>query len=132
MNIDDMVPALAAPTHARSRWKIGLVQRYFVPRKFCRTEIDIFSHDLSVSEDGSHWINNCEFKRKYRMSREMLHLITEEIKDHDVFKNSKRGPHQMPVKHQLMILLHFLGLQSQTNHAQRNMFHISEGACELY
>ena len=58
MDIDDMVPTLAALSRARSRLKVGLVQHYFVPRKFRRTEINIFSHNLSVSEDGSHWIND--------------------------------------------------------------------------
>ena len=76
-------------------------------------------------------MNDGEFKMKYRMSREMLDSVTDIIKDSKVFKKGKRGPSQYPVKHQLMVFLHFLGQEGQNDQSQRNVFHISRGSCRL-
>ena len=64
------------------------------------------------------------------MSREMLDKVTERIQDNGMFEKCKRVPSQREVKHQLMILLHFLGKEGETNHSQRSTFKISEGHCE--
>ena len=76
-------------------------------------------------------MNADEFKMKYCMSREMLDSVTDIIKDSKVFKKGKRGPSQRPVKHQLMVFLHLLGLGGQNYQSQRNIFHISRGSCRL-
>jgi hypothetical protein len=92
----------------------------------------IFEDDLRVSEDGTHWLNDFEFKRKYRWSRDALDRIAGEIETHDVFKKGKRGRRQMPVKHQLMTLLHFFGCEGESNSTQRNQFKISSGRCQKH
>ena len=75
------------------------------------------------------WLSDDEFKIKYRMSREMLDFVCNDFKDCEVFEKRPRGPAQRPVKHQLMILLHFLGQEGHNDSSQRNEFHISRGAC---
>ena len=62
------------------------------------------------------------------MSQEMLDFIYNEIKDCEVFEIQPRGPTQCPVKHQLMILLHFLGQEGHNNSSQRNYVHTSRSA----
>ena len=37
----------------------------------------------------------------------------------------------MPVKHQLMIWLHFIGHEGQSNSTQRDTFKVSKGMCEV-
>lgn len=106
--------------------------RYFENRVHRKSSIEeaVFEDDLRVCEDGSHWLNDAEFKRKYRVSREVLDKITAAIEHNDVFKKGKRGPHQMPVKHQLMTLLQFLGKEGESNASQRSVFKTSYGRNE--
>jgi hypothetical protein len=92
--------------------------------------MNIFEDDLREDEDGNHWMSDLEFKRKYRCSRIALDIITDEIKDNLVFKRGKRRQAQLPVKHQLMTLLHFLGCEGESNSTQRNQFKISHGRTE--
>lgn len=107
--------------------------RYSQKRTYRKSKLqDIFEDDLFVSDDGNHWLNDNEFKRKYRCSREALDKITAKIEGNDVFKKGTRGPNQLPVKHQLMCLLHFLGQEGESNAGQRNQFKVSYGATELY
>jgi hypothetical protein len=118
---------------ARARLKRVENTRYIAERKCRKSKLEnIFEDDLRESEDGSHWMNNMDFKRKYRCSRESLDKITDKIKGHDVFKPGKRGPKQMPVKYQLMTLLHFLGNEAESNSKQRDTFKISSGSTEEY
>jgi len=89
-----------------------------------------FCRDL----DDSHvhnWLSDNEFLRKYRLDRDTMECITNLIKGDLVFKKGKRGPKQIPVKHQLMIFLHFMGKEGESNSSQRDVFNISEGHCEL-
>jgi hypothetical protein len=107
--------------------------RYMQKRTHRKSKLqDIFEDDLFVSEDGNHWLNDNEFKRKYRCSREALDKISAKIEGNDVFKKGSRGPSQLPVKHQLMCLLHFLGQEGESNASQRNQFKFSYGASEAY
>ena len=66
----------------------------------------IFTEDLDLE---SGWLNDAEFKDKYRMTRSSFWLIVDLIKDHAVFRSKWRR--QAPVKHQLMTLLCFLGTE---------------------
>jgi hypothetical protein len=75
-------------------------------------------------------MNDVEFKRKYRCSCPVLDKIVQKIETSDVFKRGARGPVQAPVKHQLMLLLHFLGKEGESNESQRNQFKVSYGASE--
>ena len=116
---------------AKKRLERVVKSRYATDRTCRKSPIqNVFEDDLEENEDGTHWLNDFEFKRKYRCSRNALDRITNEIKGNDVFKKRKRGPPQMPVKHQLMTLLHFLGSEAESNSKQRNIFKISNGRCE--
>ena len=50
-----------------------------------------FEKDLEVKEDGTSWLNDEEFKRKYRVSRVTLDKITSLIENHEVFAEGSRG-----------------------------------------
>ena len=101
-------------------------------RKYRKSTFNIFDGDLKYDGTaGMNWMTDEEFKRKYRMSREHLDIITERIKDNNIFKKGSRGPSQLPVKHQLMIFLHFVGHEGQNNHTQRDTFRIGAGSFEL-
>ena len=52
------------------------------------------------------------------------------IETNDVFKRGTQGSAQMSVKHQLMLLLHFLGKEGESNASQQNQFKVSYGASE--
>jgi hypothetical protein len=77
----------------------------------------ILSLNGSTDALGMHWI---------------VDRIAGEIETHDVFKKGKRGRRQMPVKHQLMTLLHFFGCEGESNSTQRNQFKISSGRCQKH
>jgi hypothetical protein len=47
-----------------------------------------------------------------------------------VFKKEIQSPKQMPVKHQLMTLVHFIGREGEINANHGSMFNVSEGHCE--
>ena len=104
--------------------------RYVAKRTTRKSAFDIFDDDLRENEDGTHWMNESDFKHKYRMTREALDEITKKIQDSDQFKKGKRGPRQREVKHQLMVLLDFLGQESQSNRTQRSTFKIGSGSAE--
>ena len=52
----------------------------------------------------------------------MLDKITAAIEHNDVFAEGGRGPKQIPVKHQIMVLLQFLGKEGETNESQPQTF----------
>ena len=58
----------------------------------------MFEHDLYKGDNGITWLNDEEFKQKYRMSRDMLAFVCDETKDREVFKRRLRGTAQRPVK----------------------------------
>ena len=106
--------------------------RYFLKRQCRKSTTQQFEEDLLVNEDGSQWLNDSEFKMKYRMSRETLDKVTAAIENNEVFAAGTRGPKQLPVKHQLMVLLQFLGKEGETNESQRQTFKTSYGANSAY
>jgi hypothetical protein len=77
-------------------------------------------------------LNNSEFKRKYRVTRATLDKITAAIETNEVFAEGTRGRKQIPVKHQLMVLLHFLGKEGESNESQRQTFKNSYGVNKEY
>jgi hypothetical protein len=89
----------------------------------------IFNEDL---DEDSRWLNDAEFKDKYRMTRASFWLIVELIKEHPVFKNKRRK--QAPVEHQLMTLLCFLGMEGNgmSNRKGRSVFRVSNGTLGVY
>ena len=91
-----------------------------------------FKKDLCVNEDGSHWLNDAEFKRKYRVSRMTLDRRTTAIEHKEVFAEGARGPNLISVKHQVMVLLQFLGKEGETNESQRQTFKTGYGTNKDY
>ena len=89
----------------------------------------VFDEDLN---EEAPWLNDAEFKDKYRMTRFSFWLIVDLIKDHDVFVSKTRK--QAPVTHQLMTLLCFLGTEGNgmSNWRGRSLFRTSKGALHLY
>ncbi|KAL9183012.1 hypothetical protein ACHAXT_004799 [Thalassiosira profunda] len=130
-SVDSDVPApLLAFLLARNAYNSILGCRYVAKRTCRKSQLKIFENDLHVEPDGMQWMNARDFKKKYRMSRDTLDIITEMIEGHDVFKRGKAGPSQLPVKHQLMVFLEFVGGEGKSNDTQRSTFQISGGVCE--
>ena len=92
--------------------------------------MDVFETDLSVENGIDSWMSDDEFLCKYRVTRDQLDNITTIIADDPIFARPQRGFPQMPVKHQLMIWLHFVGHEGQSNSTQREAFFVSRGMCE--
>ncbi len=108
-----------------------LNSQYARRAKYRKSTIDVFQQDLDDS-DGC-WLTPDEFKHKYRMSRESLEFISERIKHHDIFRMQKNGGRQQaPVKHQLMVLLNYLGTDCSNDNRQRNVFFLGAGTSRLY
>ena len=109
-------PTLLSYLQARFCFHQTSGRRYFKTRIHRKSALqNIFEDDLWECEDDTHWMNDVEFKRKYRCSRPVLDIIVQKIETSDVFKRGGRGPAQIPVKHQLMLLLHFLGKEGESN-----------------
>ncbi len=89
----------------------------------------IFTEDLDLE---SGWLNDAEFKDKYRMTRSSFWLIVDLIKDHAVFRSKWRR--QAPVEHQLMTLLCFLGTEGNgmSDRRGRSVFRLGKGTVTLY
>ncbi len=92
--------------------------------------MNIFIEDHSVECD-SCWMNDVEFLCKYRVTCEQLDRITTILDGDSVFVPPKRGYHQMPVKHQIMVWLHYVGHEGVINSTQCDTFKISKGMCAL-
>jgi hypothetical protein len=89
----------------------------------------IFMEDLN---EDSPWLNDAEFKCKYRMTRSSFWLIVGLIRDHPVFKGGRKK--QAPVEHQLMTLLCFLGTEGNgmSNRKGRSVFRLGKGTVGIY
>jgi hypothetical protein len=104
--------------------------RYIVPRFARKHSYNAFLSDLNEDDSDINWLSDDEFLCKYRMDRQTLDAVTNLIKGDPVFNRGSRGPKQMPVKHQLMIFMHFIGREGENNSNQRSVFKVSEGHCE--
>ena len=129
--MDQEDPTFVSYLQARSQFHTTSGRPYFKTRKHRKSVLqNIFQDDLWECEDDTHWMNDVEFKRKYKCSRPGLDEIVQKIELHDVFKRGTQGPAQMLVKQQPMLLLDFLGKEGESNASQRNQFRISYGASE--
>ncbi len=100
-DIDLDSPSFLSYLQSKSNLRTRSNSRYFEERVVRRMKyLRVFEHNLQIKKIRKKtWLNDDEFKRKYRMSREDLDRVTEKIKDHSVFKRGKRGPRQTEVKH---------------------------------
>jgi hypothetical protein len=116
-----------------------LSRRYRNPREFYRkfTMFDQFEMDLQEEDDeeGVNWcfLNEDEFRQKYRMSRESLLKLVDLVKDHKAFNGSKTCPQTNPT-HQLMCLLLYLSTEGSgaSNPGLRSIFRNGRGSYENY
>ena len=90
--------------------------------------VNIFEEDFDTG-DVTSWMSDEEFLCKYRVTCEQPDAITVVIAEDSIFKKPKRGFPQMPVTHQLMIWLHFVGHKGQSDSKQHDNFKISRGMC---
>jgi hypothetical protein len=86
--------------------------------------------DLASDQDRDAWLSNDEYLCKYRVNREQLDQVMLTTKDDPIFSKPIRGRCQMPVKHQLMVWLHFVGHEGNTCAGQQEVFKISKGMCQ--
>eukprot|EP00804_Cyclotella_cryptica_P012143 CCRYP_009838-RA/>CCRYP_009838-RA protein AED:0.54 eAED:-0.17 QI:0/-1/0/1/-1/1/1/0/123 len=85
LDLDD--PILLLYLQARSRFHKTSGRRCFKAQKHRKSTLqNIFEDDLQECEDDTHWMNDVEFKRKYRCSRLVLDKIVQKIETSDVFK----------------------------------------------
>jgi hypothetical protein len=96
-----------AEQEAKWQFKIEEHSRYStISRANYRLASTVFCEDLN---EDSPWLNDAEFKDKYKMTCCSFWLIVDLIKNHDIFKSPRKL--QAPVAHQLMTLLCFLGME---------------------
>jgi hypothetical protein len=119
---------------AKSRFQIEVGLRYSTGARLNYrdgVQKNLFEEDLY--EGTSCWLNEAEFKDKYRMTRSSFWLIVDLIQDHPIFQSGYKRK-QAPVEHQLMVLLCFLGTEGNgmSDRKARSLFRTSKGAIRLY
>ena len=109
------------------------------PRSRNGSKHQLFQRDLEIDKTGVQlpWLNDEEFKQKYRVCRHSFWSIVDLIKHHPVFDpapDRTKGRKQTPVEHQLMVLLNYLGTSGSgaNNLRQRSLFGIGHGTAHLY
>jgi hypothetical protein len=113
-------------------------QRYSTSRISYRKYnlFDQFEMDLRESGDGDMptFLNESEFRQKYRMSRESLFKLHNLIKDHDAFNSRSKTRHQKNPLHQLMCLLVYLSCEGTgaSNPMLRCLFRLGRGTFDNY
>eukprot|EP00956_Cyclotella_meneghiniana_P034109 scaffold101589_cov36-Cyclotella_meneghiniana.AAC.1 len=116
--LDPALPSFLMFLIARLRHKKIAESRYIADRVYPKsTSLECaFDVDFNTEEDGTHWLNDHQFKMKYRCSREALYKITE----------------KMPVVYQLMSLMHYFGNHGESNSTQKSQFRISAGMIQFH
>ena len=112
------------------RFHVLTQSRYSIPRTARKHPFDVFECDLNSSPDNQNWMSHDEFLCEYSMNRDTLDAVTNLIEEDPVFQRGQQGSPQLPVKHQLMIFMHFIGREGETNANQRSVFHVSQGRCQ--
>ena len=116
ISINFETPSFYSYLRIKSHLDDAISTGYFQEQTCRKSKTNMFEHDLYKGDNGITWLNDEEFKQKYRMSREMLAFVCDETKDCEVFKRRLRGTAQRPVKNQLIMLLHFPGQEGQFFH----------------
>ena len=123
----------SAITYMVAGHEIDVVEgsRYFAQRSQRKSKYNIFEEDLNPN--AFYWTAPREFKNKYRCSRKELDAIAAEIENHPIFEeNDGPGRKQVPAKHQLMVLLHYMVHNGISNKTQHREFRIVSGTTEDY
>ncbi len=90
---------------------------YCCQRKCRKVGLNLFIQVFSTEGETS-WLSEEEFLCKYQVTHEQLDRLTGIIAEDPIFKKPKRGFSHMLVKYQLMIWLHFVGHEGQTDSTQ--------------
>ena len=85
--------------------------RYLLPRILSKTTHNIFMEDLDPY--SPYRLSSRKFKSKYRCSRKSVDAIAAKIEGNPIFKS--KTCQQAPVKHQIMVFLHYMGHEGQNN-----------------
>lgn len=111
-----------------------LAQRYSQPRESYRRFLlfDQFEIDLIAStEDDAipSFLNDREFRQKYRMSRDSLSKLVNLLKDHKAFNPTSQTKKQTHPMHQLMCFLVYLATEGSgaSNPHLRSLFRKGHG-----
>ena len=78
-SLDFESPSFLSYLRARSGVASILDSRYISKRTCRKSSMNIFENDLHEQEDGLQWMNDSDFKKKYRMSRDMLDQVTDRM-----------------------------------------------------
>ena len=127
---DDLDETLALALH------LSESKRYHQSRKTYRKGRSFLIHDDLLDEDDSAWLNEVEFKQKYRMSRSSFRSIVSLIQDHPIFlvEEGMKGRKKPSVESQLLVLLKYLGTEGSgsSNPDLRNLFGLGRGTVQRY
>lgn len=111
---------------AKKKYEIAVESRYLNRVKYHLIEPEFESYLYG------DFLNQSEFKAKYRMERAQFWKLVEMIKDHSAFEKSANGRNQAPVEHQLLALLFYLGNEGLTGKIQRFALKCSYGTAFKY
>ena len=116
---------------AAKRLRIARSCRYLFRHKKYRAYQGVNEFNVDLFQQ---WMNEEEFKRKYRCSRKSFWRIVSCIENHPVFSSGDGTKQQAPVSHQLLCLLHFLGMEGNgaSNQYARDVFKKGVGTHQFY
>ena len=117
---------------AKKRYKFALSCRYLFRQKKYRLYKGMNEFEIDLT---SQWMYEEEFKRKYRWQPKIIFgSLCLVLKTIGFFSSALSRKKQAPVPHQLLCLLHFLGIKGSgaSNEYARDVFKKGDGTHQLY
>jgi hypothetical protein len=117
------------------QWLTVTSHRYFLPRTFRILNMEngeTLDQLLTRLAGDKDWLNDTEFRAKYRMSKNDFSTITEMMEATPIFANATER--MRPVSIQFGVFLFYVGNTGKggNNPQARNIFAIGRGTIELY
>jgi hypothetical protein len=117
------------------QWLTVSSQRYFLPRTFRILNMEnneTLDQLLTRLAGDKDWLNDTEFRSKYRMSKIDFTSIVEMMEAAPIFRNATER--MRPVSIQFAVFLFYVGNAGSggNNPNARNIFAIGRGTVELY
>ena len=130
LNLEDLL----LEEEAKQRYETEVTSRYSTVSRINYRNGNPLAVYLEDLNEDNRWLNEAEFKDKYRMTRSSFWLIVGLIKDHPVFQQGGRGRKQAPVEHQLMTFLCFVGTEGNgmSDRRARGVFRLGKGTVTVY
>jgi hypothetical protein len=130
LNLEDLL----LEEEAKQRYETEVTSRYSTVSRINYRNGNPLAVYLEDLNEDNPWLNEAEFKDKYRMTRSSFWLIVGLIKDHPVFQRGGRGRKQAPVEHQLMTFLCFVGTEGNgmSDRRARGVFRLGKGTVTVY